>query len=102
MRGPRKMMLLFVLPRFAGLFKTLDTPLPPTTQFLNTRYRQGIATDTDPARHSMHADVKPERFDLPDDVAGDAIGGFIGVRHGGGGIKSVFRGFRNHVDRSGF
>ena len=28
------MMLLFVLPRFAGLFKTLDTPLPPTTQFL--------------------------------------------------------------------
>ena len=28
------LMLLFVLPRFAGLFKTLDTPLPPTTRFL--------------------------------------------------------------------
>src|SRR5207248_2387946 len=27
-------MLLFVLPRFAGLFKTLDTPLPPTTKML--------------------------------------------------------------------
>jgi type II secretory pathway component PulF len=28
------LMLLFVLPRFAGLFKTLDTPLPPTTKLL--------------------------------------------------------------------
>src|SRR5256714_4891192 len=28
------LMLLFVLPRFAGLFKTLDTPLPPTTKML--------------------------------------------------------------------
>jgi type II secretory pathway component PulF len=27
-------MLLFVLPRFAGLFETLDAPLPPTTKFL--------------------------------------------------------------------
>lgn len=27
-------MLLFVLPRFAGLFETLDTPLPPTTKFM--------------------------------------------------------------------
>ena len=27
-------MLLFVLPRFAGLFETLDVPLPPTTQLL--------------------------------------------------------------------
>jgi len=27
-------MLLFVLPRFAGLFKTLGSPLPPTTQAL--------------------------------------------------------------------
>lgn len=27
-------MLGFVLPRFEGLFKTLDTPLPPTTQML--------------------------------------------------------------------
>jgi type IV pilus assembly protein PilC len=27
-------MLLFVLPRFAGLFATLDAPLPPTTQML--------------------------------------------------------------------
>lgn len=28
------LMLLFVLPRFAGLFETLDAPLPPTTAFL--------------------------------------------------------------------
>lgn len=28
------LMLLFVLPRFAGLFKTLDTELPPTTKML--------------------------------------------------------------------
>ena len=27
-------MMLFVLPRFAGLFATLDAPLPPTTKFL--------------------------------------------------------------------
>src|SRR5687768_13172185 len=27
-------MMLFVLPRFAGLFATLDAPLPPTTQLL--------------------------------------------------------------------
>lgn len=27
-------MIGFVLPRFTGLFETLDTPLPPTTQFL--------------------------------------------------------------------
>jgi type II secretory pathway component PulF len=27
-------MLTFVLPRFAELFKTLDSPLPPTTKFL--------------------------------------------------------------------
>ena len=27
-------MLLFVMPRFEGLFKSLDTPLPPTTQIL--------------------------------------------------------------------
>src|SRR3954452_4379205 len=27
-------MLLFVLPRFTGLFATLDVPLPPTTKFL--------------------------------------------------------------------
>ncbi|HSZ60052.1 MAG TPA: type II secretion system F family protein [Tepidisphaeraceae bacterium] len=27
-------LLTFVLPRFAELFKSLDTPLPPTTQFL--------------------------------------------------------------------
>ena len=27
-------MLLFVLPRFADLFKTLDSPLPPSTKFL--------------------------------------------------------------------
>jgi type IV pilus assembly protein PilC len=27
-------MLCFVMPRFAGLFKTLDVPLPPTTKFL--------------------------------------------------------------------
>jgi type II secretory pathway component PulF len=29
-------MLLFVLPRFAGLFQTLDVTLPPTTRFLMT------------------------------------------------------------------
>lgn len=28
------LMLLFVLPRFTGLFATLDVPLPPTTKFL--------------------------------------------------------------------
>ena len=28
------LMLLFVLPRFSGLFETLDSPLPPTTKFL--------------------------------------------------------------------
>jgi type IV pilus assembly protein PilC len=28
------LMLLFVLPRFAGLFKNLDSPLPPTTKML--------------------------------------------------------------------
>ena len=28
------LMLLFVLPRFAALFQTLDTPLPPTTKWL--------------------------------------------------------------------
>jgi len=27
-------MLLFVLPRFSGLFETLDTPLPPTTKVM--------------------------------------------------------------------
>ncbi len=27
-------MMLFVMPRFSGLFKTLDVPLPPTTKFL--------------------------------------------------------------------
>jgi type IV pilus assembly protein PilC len=27
-------MIMFVLPRFAGLFQTLDSPLPPTTKFL--------------------------------------------------------------------
>ncbi len=27
-------MLVFVMPRFSGLFKTLDTPLPPTTKVL--------------------------------------------------------------------
>ena len=27
-------MIVFVLPRFAGLFETLDAPLPPTTQML--------------------------------------------------------------------
>src|SRR6185295_5606222 len=27
-------MLTFVLPRFAGLFLTMDVPLPPTTKFL--------------------------------------------------------------------
>jgi type II secretory pathway component PulF len=36
-------MLLFVLPRFAGLFKTLDTPLPPTTKFL--MWLSGLLTD---------------------------------------------------------
>ena len=29
-------MIVFVLPRFAGLFETLDAPLPPTTQMLLT------------------------------------------------------------------
>ncbi|GJM18662.1 MAG: type II secretion system protein F [Phycisphaeraceae bacterium] len=28
------LMLMFVLPRFGGLFETLDTPLPPTTKIL--------------------------------------------------------------------
>src|SRR5207248_1181022 len=28
------LMLTFVLPRFAGLFQTLDVPLPPTTKML--------------------------------------------------------------------
>src|SRR5258706_1625975 len=28
------LMLLFVLPRFSGLFATLDTPLPPTTKIM--------------------------------------------------------------------
>lgn len=28
------LMLLFVLPRFSGLFETLDAPLPPTTEIL--------------------------------------------------------------------
>jgi type II secretory pathway component PulF len=32
--GVLALMLLFVLPRFAGLFETLDVKLPPTTQFL--------------------------------------------------------------------
>jgi len=27
-------MMLFVMPRFSGLFKSLDVPLPPTTKFL--------------------------------------------------------------------
>ncbi|CAG0996453.1 Putative type II secretion system protein F [Phycisphaerales bacterium] len=34
-------MLGFVLPRFEGLFKTLDTPLPPTTQVLMDISRLG-------------------------------------------------------------
>jgi type II secretory pathway component PulF len=29
-------MMLFVMPRFSGLFKSLDVPLPPTTRFLMT------------------------------------------------------------------
>lgn len=29
-------MLLFVLPKFAGLFESLDAPMPPTTKFLMT------------------------------------------------------------------
>ena len=28
------LMLLFVLPRFSGLFANLDSPLPPSTKFL--------------------------------------------------------------------
>ncbi|HTL31338.1 MAG TPA: type II secretion system F family protein [Tepidisphaeraceae bacterium] len=32
--GVMVVMLTFVLPRFAGLFTTLDTPLPPTTKFV--------------------------------------------------------------------
>jgi type II secretory pathway component PulF len=32
--GVMIVMLTFVLPRFAGLFTTLDTPLPPTTKFV--------------------------------------------------------------------
>jgi len=32
--GVLLVLLTFVLPRFAGLFETLDTPLPPTTQML--------------------------------------------------------------------
>jgi type II secretory pathway component PulF len=32
--GVLALMLLFVLPRFAGLFESLDVKLPPTTQFL--------------------------------------------------------------------
>lgn len=32
--GVLVVMMTFVLPRFADLFKTLDTPLPPTTKFL--------------------------------------------------------------------
>jgi type IV pilus assembly protein PilC len=32
--GVLAVMMLFVLPRFAGLFATLDAPLPPTTKFL--------------------------------------------------------------------
>jgi type II secretory pathway component PulF len=32
--GVLALMLLFVLPRFAGLFETLDVKLPPMTQFL--------------------------------------------------------------------
>lgn len=38
------LMLLFVLPRFAGLFETLDVPLPPTTTLvmaLSTGLRKG-------------------------------------------------------------
>jgi type IV pilus assembly protein PilC len=34
--GVLGLMLLFVLPRFAGLFETLDVKLPPMTQFLMT------------------------------------------------------------------
>jgi type II secretory pathway component PulF len=34
--GVLALMLLFVLPRFAGLFDTLDVKLPPMTQFLMT------------------------------------------------------------------
>ena len=32
--GVLVLMLVFVLPRFAGLFQTLDVPLPPTTKLL--------------------------------------------------------------------
>ena len=32
--GVMVVMLTFVLPRFAGLFQTLDTPLPPTTKMV--------------------------------------------------------------------
>lgn len=32
--GVLALMLMFVLPRFGGLFETLDMPLPPTTQIL--------------------------------------------------------------------
>lgn len=32
--GVLVLMLTFVLPRFAGLFQSLDVPLPPTTKFL--------------------------------------------------------------------
>ncbi len=32
--GVMVVMLTFVLPRFAGLFQTLDTPLPPTTKIV--------------------------------------------------------------------
>ncbi len=34
--GVLAILLVFVIPRFAGLFETLDVPLPPTTEFMIT------------------------------------------------------------------
>ena len=39
-------MLCFVMPRVSGLFKTLDTPLPPTTKVLSSSSRPACTATT--------------------------------------------------------
>lgn len=62
------MLVLFVLPRFSGLFETLDTALPPTTQLL--------VWVSDTARGWW--------FIVVPVVIGGGVAGFMGARSPGG------------------
>ncbi len=61
-------LLLFVLPRFTMLFKTLDTPLPPTTQMLM----------------ALSNALTAYWWAIPFVVVGGGVGGHLWLRSAGG------------------